>query len=194
RHPLETARAFANIDQLSGGRLIFGAGVGWAAEEFEALGVPYDTRGARLNEWIEILRSCWTGRPEPRQSEHYDLPGGLLMFPTPAAPPPILVGGMSKAAVRRAGRLADGWLAFQNADAVDYSTLEERLALMRSAAADEGRSAGRVVVRLTGPQDSVVRALPGLARVGVDEVIIEVDWGSDDGPDRTLQRMRSSIA
>lgn len=193
RNPLVLAKQIATLDMLSAGRVELGVGAGWLIEEFEALGVPYDTRGARLNEWIEILRACWTGRPEPRQSEHYDLPGGLLMFPAPATPPPILIGGMSQAAVRRAGRLADGWLAFQHADAVDYPVLEDRLSLLRATAADAGRPAGRAMVRLTGPEDSVVGVLPGLASVGIDEVIIEVDWESEDGPARTMQRMRSSV-
>lgn len=102
RHPLETARAFAAIDRLSEGRLIFGVGVGWAVEEFAALGVPFSRRGALTDEYLDIIVRHWT---EDRISHH-----GTVTFsdvdtaPRPRRQVPIWVGGSSEAALRRAAR------------------------------------------------------------------------------------------
>ena len=190
RNPLILAKQLATLDVVSHGRIIIGTGAGWLAEEFDAIGVPFATRGKRLDEWIEIINDVWTGRPQAASYEHYEVPGDLLSFPIPEHHIPILIGGMSKAAVRRAGRLGDGWLAFQQADDLNISALSDGYERMQDAAAAAGRTVDRFVVRLTGPLDAAAAALPELAAVGVDEVIIEVDWLTPDGPERTLQRMR----
>ncbi len=190
RNPLILAKQLATLDVVSHGRIIVGTGAGWLAEEFDAVGVPFETRGKRLDEWIEIMHDVWTGRPQARSYVHYEMPGGLLSYPTPEHEIPILIGGMSQAAVRRAGRLGDGWLAFQRAGDLDVPALETGLAVMRDSAAAAGRPAGRAVVRLTGPIDDAAVALPTLAAVGIDEVIVEVDWLLPDGPERTLEQMR----
>jgi probable F420-dependent oxidoreductase len=192
RNPLILAKQLATLDVVSHGRIIIGTGAGWLAEEFEAVGVPFETRGKRLDEWIEIMHDVWTGRPQQASYEHYQMPGGLLSYPTPEHEIPMLIGGMSKAALRRAGRLGDGWLAFQRAGELDVPALEAGMSLMRETAAAVGRPAGRTVVRLTGTLDDAAAALPALAAIGIDEVIIEVDWPSPDGPERTLERMRHS--
>lgn len=110
RHPLETARATAVVDQLCGGRFIFGVGVGWARQEFEALGLPFEKRGAMTNDYLGAIKACWThdvashdGRfvrfanvqtaPRPRRVPH----------------PPIWVGGASEGALRRAVLYGDAW-------------------------------------------------------------------------------------
>jgi probable F420-dependent oxidoreductase len=190
RNPLILAKQLATLDVVSNGRIIVGTGAGWLAEEFDAVGVPFESRGRRLDEWIEILHDVWTGRPRAASYEHYEMPGGMLSYPTPQHHIPLLIGGMSSAAVRRAGRLGDGWLAFQRAGALDVPALEAGLDVMRQTASAEGRPTGRAVVRLTGQLDDAAAALPALAAAGVDEVIIEVDWLSPDGPERTLEHMR----
>jgi alkanesulfonate monooxygenase SsuD/methylene tetrahydromethanopterin reductase-like flavin-dependent oxidoreductase (luciferase family) len=85
-----------------------------AARGVRALNVPFEDRGKRLVEWMAIARDCWTGTPAARSSERYELPEGVLCLPTPAHEIPFLMGGHSPAALRRAGRLADGWLAQQS--------------------------------------------------------------------------------
>ena len=84
RHPVELAKQAASIDVLSGGRLVLGVGAGWLAEEFEALDVPFASRGQRFIEWVQILRSCWTGEPEPFEGEFYQLPEGVFSLPAAA--------------------------------------------------------------------------------------------------------------
>lgn len=109
RHPLQTARAFANIDQLSGGRLIFGVGVGWAEREFEALGVPFARRGAVTDEYLDVVIRHWTGDEVSHDGTYcFD---GVDTAPRPARQPhpPIWVGGGSDAALRRTIRLGAAW-------------------------------------------------------------------------------------
>ena len=184
RHPVVFAKQAASIDVASGGRLRLGGGAGWLREEFEALNVPFEDRGKRLVEWMEIARECWTGTPRRRSSERYTLPEGVLCLPTPAHEIPFLIGGHSPAALRRAGRIAQGWVAHQSLDDLDPAELAAGAAAMREAAADAGRAPGdcEVVVRLVdsaGRPDDVAAALPALRRAGVDEVIVNVDWEAD---------------
>jgi probable F420-dependent oxidoreductase len=110
RSPLLTARMAATVDRLSGGRFIFGVGVGWAKQEFDALGVPFTRRGAISNEYLEAIKTLWT---QDVASYH----GTFVSFqdvhtaprPIRSPHPPIWIGGSSDAALRRAVRYGDGW-------------------------------------------------------------------------------------
>lgn len=110
RNPLEVARAFANIDQLSGGRCILGVGAGWAQQEFELLGVPFNRRGAISDEYLAVIKQVWT-------QEYSSFDGEFIRFkdvqnappPVQKPHPPIWVGGKSDGALRRAARLGDAW-------------------------------------------------------------------------------------
>jgi probable F420-dependent oxidoreductase len=109
RHPLHLAKELASLDRLSGGRLILGAAAGWLEGEFEALGVPFEERGARTDEALACLRACWEG-PQPVS---FDGPRvhlqDLKVVPTPGRHIPIWVGGTSPPALRRAVAHGDGW-------------------------------------------------------------------------------------
>jgi probable F420-dependent oxidoreductase len=195
RHPVVFAKQAASIDVASGGRLKLGVGAGWLREEFEALEVPFEGRGGRLVEWMQIARDCWTGRPPARASERYTLPEGVLALPTPAHAIPFLVGGHSLTALRRAGRKAEGWLAQQSLSALDPDELDAALAVIRAAAEEAGRdpAALEVVLRLVdsaGRADEVARALPVLAAAGVGEIVVNVDWEAGDAA-AELERMRA---
>jgi probable F420-dependent oxidoreductase len=185
RHPVVFAKQAASIDVASGGRLQLGVGAGWLREEFDALGVPFEDRGRRLVEWMEIARDCWTGTPAARSSERYTLPEGVLCLPTPAHPIPFLMGGHSPAALRRAGRLAGGWLAQQSLSELDPDALATGADAMRAAAEEAGRDPddARVVLRLVesaGRAGEIASVLPALANAGVDEIIVNVDWEDED--------------
>lgn len=110
RHPLEVAKSLASLSQLSKGRVALGAGVGWMKEEFDQLGEDFRTRGLRANEMIEVMRKVWTGGPVEHHGRFYDF-DPIWMHPTPVEPIPIWIGGQSEAALRRAARLGDGWIA-----------------------------------------------------------------------------------
>ena len=142
RHPVELAKQIATIDALSRGRTALGVGVGWQAEEFEALGVPFDDRGRRTDEWLALLRACWTGRPAATSGGLYELPADVLCYPTPARRPPLLIGGMSPVAFRRSAA-ADGWLALQPAAGLDLEPLAAGVAAVR----DRGGGAVEAAVR-----------------------------------------------
>jgi len=198
RNPVEFAKQAASIDVASGGRLELGVGAGWLREEFEALNVPFERRGARLEEWMEIARGCWTGRPSSRQSEHYLLPDGVVCLPAPAHKIPLLVGGHSDAALRRAGRVGDGWLAQQSLPALDPAELVRATATVRDASVRAARDpdALRVVLRVVdsaGRSEDVARQLSALAAAGVGEIIVDVPW--DDGdPAAEAARLREAAA
>jgi probable F420-dependent oxidoreductase len=185
REPVVLAKQLASIDSLSDGRLELGVGAGWLAEEFVALDVPFASRGSRLVEWIELMRECWTGDPVPHQGEHYTLPAGVLCRPAAAHPIPVLVGGHSRTALRRAGSIGDGWLAHQSALALDPQELSEGRRAMLAAVPGEDQDRRRVVLRIidsAGRAADVARALPALIEAGVDEIIVDADWEASDGP------------
>jgi probable F420-dependent oxidoreductase len=115
RNAVHNARALATLDVYSGGRVVYGIGVGWLREEAEAMGMPWDRRGARSEEHIALLRTLWCAEGDLVEfhGEFHDLPA---MDPEPRPvqrPIPILVGGHSDIALERAGRIGDGWIAAQ---------------------------------------------------------------------------------
>jgi probable F420-dependent oxidoreductase len=110
RHPLHTARLAANIDRLSEGRFIFGVGVGWARQEFEALGLPFERRGAMSSDYLSAIKTAWTSDPASYSGPFVsfrDVHTGPRPLRSPH--PPIWVGGASDAAMRRAVRFGDAW-------------------------------------------------------------------------------------
>ncbi|MGH0037408.1 MAG: LLM class F420-dependent oxidoreductase [Myxococcota bacterium] len=109
RNPIEVARVTGTVAVLSKGRVCLGAGAGWIREEFDVLGVPFERRGRRFDECIEVLRKLWAGGLVEHHGEHVGFPP-IQMSPAPAEPVPILIGGVSGPALRRAARLGDGWL------------------------------------------------------------------------------------
>lgn len=199
REPVVFAKQAASIDVASHGRLRLGVGAGWLEEEFDALNVPFEHRGRRLEEWMSLVRNCWTGAPEPSHSGLYRLPPGVLCLPTPAHDVPLLVGGHSSAALRRAGRLGDGWLPQQALPALDPDELVGRVEIMRAAAAETGRdpaSLGVVlrIVEAAGRSDELAVRLPELARAGVDEIIVDVSLESGEAADVHARLAEASAA
>src|SRR4051795_3265063 len=109
RHPLPLAKELATLQNLSGGRLILGAGVGWLEAEFDALGVPFRERGRRMDEGIAMMRAAWSDDPVSFPAK--TIPAvidNMRMLPKPEKPIPIWIGGSSEPAIKRALRL-DGW-------------------------------------------------------------------------------------
>lgn len=111
RHPLITARQVVTLDRVSHGRVLFGVGAGWLEEEFAALDVEFESRGRRMDEAIRLLRRLWTEDVVQSDSEIYAF-DSVIVRPRPVQHPhpPILIGGHSPAAIRRAARLGDGWI------------------------------------------------------------------------------------
>lgn len=108
RHPIVLAKTLASIENFAPGRIVLGMGAGWMREEFDAVGVPYDKRGAVLEEYIGALRALWSGESTDFEGTFFSWPkAGFL--PAPTSPIPIILGGHSDRAVERAARVADGW-------------------------------------------------------------------------------------
>lgn len=137
RNPVYTAKETSTVDVLSGGRLDFGIGVGWLREEFQAVNVPFEERGARCDEYIEILKRLWTEDVAEFSGRFYDLPA-CTQKPQPLQTPhpPILVGGTSKPAIRRAALLGDGWVAIN----LTPSEAAEKLKSLRAQRLEAGLS------------------------------------------------------
>jgi probable F420-dependent oxidoreductase len=113
RNPVYTAKEVSSLDWLSGGRVDLGIGVGWLKEEFDALGVPWERRGARTDEYIEVLRTLWCDDTSSYDGAIYQLPE-CEMFPKPIQQPhpPLHMGGETTAALRRVARVGHGWHTF----------------------------------------------------------------------------------
>jgi probable F420-dependent oxidoreductase len=195
RHPVTFAKQIASIDRLAGGRITLGVGAGWYREEYEALDVPFSGRGKRLEEWIDTMRDCWTGRPAARPDGLHALPGDVVFSPRPAGDVPVLVGGLSDVALRRAARHG-GWLGLQRAGHLDADAMAasvrslhahaEQAHAEQAHAGEAGRDPAdlRVVLRViesAGRADTVAAAVPSLVAAGVTEIIVDTEW--DDGGD-----------
>ncbi len=108
RHPIVLGKALASIERFAPGRIVLGIGAGWMREEFDALGVGYDRRGARQAEYVRALRAIWSGERAAFEGEFYSWPAAGF-DPVPTAPIPIMLGGHGDGALRRAARHGDGW-------------------------------------------------------------------------------------
>ena len=140
RHPVLAAKTIATAAVMSGDRLVVGLGAGWMREEFDLLGQPFAGRGRRLAEQIEVLRTLWRGGMVEHHGEHYDV-GPVQMSPVPAKPIPLYGGGLSDAALRRAGTLCDGWASEVQTEA-ELHRIIEKLRAHRAAAGREDRPFG----------------------------------------------------
>lgn len=182
RNVLEVAKMAATLDQLSGGRFVLGVGAGWSKDEFEALGYTYEDRGARFNEMLQVLRHCWSGRPPRFDGEHVRCPPNVILNPLPVATDglPVLVGGRSQLAIRRAALYGDGWVAIAFAPEWNADALSEKLATLRRLRVDEGD--GRVLYNVLKlhAYDGDWDRLPALVReaqaLGFDEVTVDLPW------------------
>ena len=138
RDPVLTAKQAATLDTLSGGRLRLGLGVGWQESEYEALGHDFRNRGRRMDEAIEVLRACWSQDPIDFEGEFYRLEA-MAMEPKPprGGALPIWIGGHSEAALRRAGRLGEGWMGVASPELFEDGA--QAIAAVRTYAEEAGR-------------------------------------------------------
>ena len=166
RHPTPVAKQIATLDHLTGGRFVFGVGIGGEfPKEYEGCGVPLNERGPRLSEGIEVIRKLWTGETVSHEGRFYSFKD-VKMTPAPRQPggPPIWCGGRSEPALRRAARLADGWFSY----AVSPEMFAKGLATIEAAAQEAGRKLerfGTAHLMFTRIGDSYERALRRGGRV-----------------------------
>lgn len=192
RNPLVLAKEVATLDQLSKGRVSLGIGVGWLAEEFAALGIPFAERAARTDEAIDALRAAWTQNPATHHGQFHNF-SDVHVFPAPAQPGgvPIVVGGHTPAAARRAGRLGDGFFPAQS----EFGELPGLLEIMRKSAADAGRDGDAVEITAGGAMDvdSVKKYEDlGVSRLVIPPLAFDVD-GLRTGLDKFQQNVISKL-
>jgi probable F420-dependent oxidoreductase len=196
RNPVVTAKMLATIDVLSRGRLTVGVGVGWLREEFEALGAPpFERRGAVSDEYLRIFKTLWTQDPASYRGEFYRFEAiRCLPHPVQKPHPPIWVGGHSKAALRRAARLGDGWHPVGANPAVPLGPAELRASLdeLRRLTEAEGRDPATLTISykapvydrapagdgpdrrpFSGSEQAIVDDVAAFAGLGVSELIFD---------------------
>jgi probable F420-dependent oxidoreductase len=174
RPPVLMAREIATLDRLSEGRVIVGAGAGWVEEEFTSTAVPFETRGGRLNEMIRLLRHLWTAPETPWHGKFFDIPSIGVLKPATPGGPPIYVGALGPAGLRRAAKHGDGFIA---------ATLPpERLGQIRQTLdrlrSQFGRSGPFPFLAQAPPPDSIEDAklmANAYREAGVDGLILTYD-------------------
>jgi probable F420-dependent oxidoreductase len=136
RHPFTTARGVQTLDILSGGRVEFGIGASWLEQEWDAVGLDFKSRGRRVDEAIEICKKLWTDEEISYDGEFFQFEP-VMFEPKPVQKPwpPLLIGGESKAALRRAAKHCDGWIGMQS----DFERGEMLIGQLRQYLAEEGR-------------------------------------------------------
>lgn len=166
RNPVVLAKEVATLDVLSKGRVLLGVGVGWLREEFDAIGVPFEERGARTDESIEALRALWT-QEEPTFDGRFTSFERAKSYPKPTnGTVPIVIGGHTTFAARRAGRLGDGFFPANTSPEQLAPLLEE----MRRAAKDAGRDADAIEITAGGAMDA--DGIRKFADLGVSRIVI----------------------
>ena len=170
RNPVYTAKQVVDLDNLSGGRVDFGVGVGWLKEEFDVVAAPFDHRGARTDEYLQIMRTLWTDEVSSFDGEHYQLPECKL-YPKPIQTPhpPIHIGGETNAALRRVATQGQGWYSFNRKP----EDLDAPLARLDDLLAAEGRSRADITLTVCPYLQGVDAAtIEGYQAKGVDRLVV----------------------
>ena len=191
RNPVVAAKAVATLDHLAGGgRVLLGIGVGWLAEEFTTLGVPFVDRGPRTDEYVGAMRALWSQEGASFEGRYVSFTE-VFCRPRPAAGRiPIVVGGDTLAAARRAGRLGDGYFPARGAPVALFDA-------MRRAAEAAGRNPADIELTVSAPSEP--DEIEALARLGVTRVAVPVSSGAGlpaqvKTPDDVLRYGKNVIA
>jgi probable F420-dependent oxidoreductase len=193
------AKQAASLDVLSGGRHDLGLGIGWMPEEFALTGAAMARRGARTAEYIDVLRTLWAPGDSEFSGQFYQVPRGT-QAPVPVQPggPPILLGGLARPALERAGRIADGWVTSsrtnlasvgqlvavvrESAQAAGRDPAELRIicrGVVRAGAEQAGKDGARLL--LSGSYAQIREDAESLAEQGVTELFYDLNWDPQIG-------------
>ncbi len=177
RPALLTAKEVMTLDHVAGGRFEFGVGLGWSSQEYAALGVPWKGRGRRFDEYLDAIRVAWSGETAEFHGEFVDFEDVVLQpRPLTNGGPPILVGGNSEFAMRRAAQRGDGWFGVWT----PHDDAESLLARLQAALEKSGRGRReRFLVKLNVPfspdnsDDQVFAMIQRAASLGLDELVVQ---------------------
>ena len=209
RHPLVTAKAAATVDQASGGRFIFGIGVGWYEEEFRNLGLPFRQRGAQTDEYLRVIKAAWSA-DQPSFAGKFMNFSGATFAPRPAQTPhpPIWVGGLpgalSSPALRRVALLGDAWHPL----ALSLDDIEKGIDTIREMASPAGRTVGfapRNMLALAdrskgsgrsafeGSIDEVAGDVRRVRSLGCEWMTFDLPRGDVAGMTRAMERLTKEV-
>ena len=190
RNPIYTAKEFATLDWLTGGRVDLGIGVGWCKEEVIACGYTFEDRGKRCDEILDILKLLWTEPVTEYYGEFHDL-APCRMDPKPFQKPhiPIIVGGHSNASFRRAAKYGNGWYGFQ----LDVAGTAGVIKSLDAALAEQGRSRDGFELVITPTFNVTEDMIKAYEDLGVDRLIIHLGSQRAERVDRRLLEMEKLV-
>ncbi len=190
RNPVYTAKEFATLDWLTGGRIDLGIGVGWCKEEVIACGYTFEDRGKRCDEILEMMQLLWTEPVAEYHGEFHDLPP-CRMDPKPVQKPhiPIIVGGHSRAGFRRAAKYGSGWYGFQ----LDVPGTADVCQALDAALAEQGRSRDGFELVITPTFNVTADMIRGYEDLGVDRLIIHLGSQKADRIDQRLHEIERLV-
>lgn len=193
RHPILLAKEVATLDQYADGRITLGVGIGWVREEVVALGQEFGDRGRRCDEWIRVLRTLWTEELASFDGDYHRFEG-VVSNPKPvqSGGPPIMIGGHTEFAARRAGRLGDEFYPHWSVEGPNPDEFRRLHAVVRESAVEAGRDPDAIGITLTGTTKRGPAEL--CAELGAERCVILPPGGDLDGrlPDR-LERFRREV-
>ena len=197
RHPVILAKEVATLDQYSKGRLTLGMGIGWVKEEVEDLGQDFSDRGRRANEWIRVMRALWAEGISHFEGEYFNFKG-VLSYPKPVQTGgiPLMIGGHSKFAARRAGRYGDEFYPHWSTRGPDEEELRKLWPIVQDEAEKAGRPRDAVRLTLTSTSDAktALATAEFCAELGAERIVVLPPKGRLDGslPDE-LARFREQV-
>jgi probable F420-dependent oxidoreductase len=218
RNPIVVAKMVSTIDVLSDGRVIFGAGPGWMEEEFDVLGIPFNERGKRADEYINIFKEVWE-KDEPQFEGVFYSFSKIKFYPKPVQKPhpPIWVGGISKKAIRRAVALGNGWhpvwlspdqmekkiyyltkVAEENGRNLDNFVLSirNRLRILRTSEEeniDLSKFRGKHTFSFHGTKEEIINRIKQFKDIGVAHIIFDLDVVNNEEMFNTIEGFSKDI-
>ena len=191
RQPIYTAKMVADLDFLSGGRVDFGVGVGWLQEEFEALGVPFERRGARTADAIDAIKALWAPGEASYEGEFYRFDAcHFNPKPVQSPHPPIFFGGESRAALKRVATHGDGWYGYD----LDPAGVSEKLSELDGLLAEQGRKRDDLQI-FVGPNSHPVNqeTVAQYRDLGVEQLVVPMAASRADKLKPRIERVLSAF-
>jgi probable F420-dependent oxidoreductase len=184
-NPLVLAKVIASLDKLAKGRFAFGVGIGWLAEEFAAIGVPFERRAQRTREYIEVMRKLWSDGTANHHGEFVNFDNaGSYPKPPQGAKLPVIFGGESNPALRRAAEYGDGWFGFN----LDPAEAKERIGKLEQLLKQNGRKLSDVEL-IVSPYTKRITPddLKRYRDLGISEVVMLANF--DEAPSSAASRL-----
>lgn len=188
-NPLYMAKQAASLDYISGGRFMLGVGIGWLREEFEALGVPFERRGARFDDYVVAMKKVWSGEVVEHQSDFLNW-SGFKSYPLPAQKPhlPVVIGGATGKIYQRIARHGDGWFAPMG----DPKELAAALENLKAACDAENRDMSEIEITCMWPGMGGKDFIGALEEVGVSRVVTPL-FAFGENPAEGIQKIAEEV-